>query len=238
MVERLRPLVEACQDREQGAVRFRPATWRPWLEPHGATRVLSAGTPAPGFPAGDRLITRMDLATLRDRADDCPDGLRDLFTATMIWGSGTSNGRGPRHTAAALSDPRLPLALRTTRDAVRAGELRRAYERFAVRGVGRSFFTKWFAAADDRDAASPRALILDDRVLRSLNRLGWSSATAAGSRRRSLRYVTYVQSMHAWAEPLSLDASRLEWIMFELNGQVNAGTGSPTARSAGHNPSE
>ncbi|MFJ9822031.1 hypothetical protein ACIRU3_43715 [Streptomyces sp. NPDC101151] len=34
----------------------------------------------------------------------------------MIWGSGTSNGRGPRYTEAALSDPGMPRVLRTTRE--------------------------------------------------------------------------------------------------------------------------
>jgi hypothetical protein len=83
----------------------------------------------------------MCSASGRRAAGDRPEGLRDLFVAVMIWGSGTTNGRAPRYTGAALGDPRLPGVLDTTRDAVRAGELGRAYAEFRVRGVGRSFFT-------------------------------------------------------------------------------------------------
>ncbi|GAA5008294.1 hypothetical protein GCM10025734_50250 [Kitasatospora paranensis] len=151
MVERLRPLVEAHRDRRQAPVRFRPQTWHPWLEPHAAAHVLALGARIGGAGHGDRLISRDDLAALRQEATgNEPDRLRDLFVAVMIWGSGTTNGRGPRYTADALSDPRLPHVLRTTRSAVRAGRLSAAYDGFALRGVGRSFFTKWFAAVDDR----------------------------------------------------------------------------------------
>ncbi|CAM5737229.1 hypothetical protein SHIRM173S_13168 [Streptomyces hirsutus] len=183
--------------------------------------MLGLGAEEPGSPSGDRLLSRADLAELRQATGDSPDGLRDLFVAVMIWGSGTSNGRGPRYTAAALSDTRLPHVLTTTRNAVRSGELREAYVQFAVRGVGRSFFTKWFAAVDDREATCERALILDDRVFRSLNALGWSSKEAADSRRWSARYVTYVIAMHSWARPLGVTAAWLEWLMFHLNGQVD-----------------
>jgi hypothetical protein len=221
MVGRLRPLVEAHRDRQQLPVRFRPTTWRPWLEPHAASHVLRLGTGTTDPGRGERLVGRDDLAALRrEAADDDPDTLRDLFVAVMIWGSGTTNGRGPRYTADALSDPRLPHVLRTTCHAVRAGELEAAYDAFALRGVGRSFFTKWFAAVDDGAGPGDRALILDNRVLRSLNALGWTSIEAAGTRRRSARYAAYVRAVHTRAGPLEVPAPRLEWLMFHLNGQI------------------
>ncbi|MEW2160500.1 hypothetical protein AB0950_35310 [Streptomyces sp. NPDC007189] len=132
-----------------------------------------------------------------------------------------SNGRGPRYTEAALSDPRLPTVLWTTREAVRAGDLSGAYRKFLLKGVGRSFFTKWFAAVDDRDATCQRALILDDRVFRSLNALGWSSWKAAGTRHWPTRYATYVSSMHDWASSMGVTAEWLEWLLFHLNGRVD-----------------
>ena len=134
------------------------------------------------------LIGCHDLTGLGHVVGDDPDGLHDLFVAVMIRGAGTSNGRGPRYTSAALSDARLPHVLKTTQSAVRAGELSRAYEQFTLRGVRRSCFTKWFAAVDDRADECERALILDDRVFRSLNALGWSSKEAAGTRRWPTRY--------------------------------------------------
>ncbi len=72
---------------------------------------------------------------------------------------------------------------------------------------------------DDRDG--DRALILDNRVLRSLNALGWTSWQAAGTRRLSVRYATYVSSMHGWAADLEVTADRLEWLLFQVNGHVD-----------------
>ncbi|MFJ7041996.1 hypothetical protein ACIQVC_01110 [Streptomyces sp. NPDC101112] len=227
MVERLRPLVVGHRGRRQESVRFRPSTWRPWLEPYHAAHVLGLGTADDASTGGDRLLGRDDLAAARRAAGDSPEGLRDLFVAVMIWGSGTTNGRAPRYTGAALGDPRLPGVLDTTRDAVRSGELGRAYAEFRVRGVGRSFFTKWFAAVDDRGPGHAYALILDDRVFRSLNALGWSSREAAGTRLRPARYVAYVTAMHDWAAALDVTADWLEWLMFDLNGRVRPPWGTP-----------
>jgi len=139
----------------------------------------------------------------------------------MIWGSGTTNGRGPRYAEAALSDTRMPVVLRTTLQAVRSGDLSGAYGQFALNGVRRSFFTKWFAAVDDRDARCDRALILDARVFHPLNALGWTSWQAAGTRRWPPRYATYVRSMHGWASSLNVPADWLEWLLFHLNGHVD-----------------
>ncbi|MFF3972497.1 hypothetical protein ACFYZ6_21985 [Streptomyces rubiginosohelvolus] len=57
--------------------------------------------------------------------------------------------------------------LPSTRDSVRDGHLKAAYRQFTLDGVGRPFFTKWFASVDDRGDDCDRALILDGRVLRS-----------------------------------------------------------------------
>ncbi|MFG2951060.1 8-oxoguanine DNA glycosylase OGG fold protein [Streptomyces adustus] len=222
MVERLRPLVEVHRSRRQSPVRFRPATWRPWLEPHGAAHVLGLGAMDATSTSGDRVVSRDDLATARQALGDDPEGLRDLFVAVMIWGAGITNGRGPRYTSAALGDARLAHVLEATRSAVRVGELTRAYSEFTLRGVQRSFFTKWFATVDDRDAECERALILDDRVFHSLNALGWSSKKAAGTRRWPARYTAYVGAMHEWAGSLGVTAAWLEWLMFDLNGHVEA----------------
>ncbi|WP_256215972.1 hypothetical protein [Streptomyces sp. Ag109_O5-10] len=222
IVERLWPLVEMHRGRQQTAVRFRPATWLPWLEPHGATQALELGALDTASTSGERLISRDDLTVARQALSDDPEGLRDLFVGVMIWGAGTTNGRAPRYTSAALGDTRMPHVLEATRSAVRVGELTRAYTEFTLRGVGRSFFTKWFATVDDRDAECERALILDDRVLRSVNALGWSSREAAGTRRWSARYAAYTGAMHEWAGSLSVTAPWLEWLLFDLNGHVEA----------------
>ncbi|MFE2189127.1 hypothetical protein [Streptomyces sp. NPDC059455] len=219
-MEQLQKLVDRYRDCRQRPVRFRPSTWRPRLEPYGAAHVLDVGVECVS-PSGARLISRGDLVDLRDRVGDDPDGLRDLFVAVMIWGSGTTNGRSPRYTEAALSDPRMPTVLRTTHQAVRSGDLLGAYSQFVLNGVGRSFFTKWFAAVDDRDADCERALILDARVFHSLNVLNWFSWEAAGTRRWPIRYATYVSTMHEWAPSVGVTADRLEWLFFHLNGHMD-----------------
>jgi hypothetical protein len=168
------------------------------------------------------MIGRQDLALLRDEVGSDPAGLRRLFVAVMIWGSGTTNGRGPRYTAAALSDQRLAGVLSCTAALVRSGDLASAYTEFGIRGIGRPFFTKWFAAVDD-GSAGERALILDSRVLQTLNALGWVSHKAAGTKNWPVRYVTYVRAMHSWAEVLDVEPSWLEWLMFDLKGRVQAG---------------
>ncbi|MGV9849944.1 8-oxoguanine DNA glycosylase OGG fold protein [Streptomyces sp. NPDC003442] len=221
MMEQLQKLVDRYRDCGPEAVRFRPITWRPRLEPHGAAHVLDIGVESVSGRSGDRLISRGDLVDLRDRVSDDPDGLRDLFVAVMIWGSGTTNGRGPRYTEAALLDPRLPTVLRTTRQAVRSGDLSEAYRQFVLNGVGRSFFTKWFAAVDDRNADCDRALILNARVFHSLNALEWFSWRAAGTRHWPTRYTTYVSTMHGWAPSVGVTADRLEWLLFHLNGHMD-----------------
>ncbi|MFJ9640076.1 hypothetical protein [Streptomyces sp. NPDC101178] len=221
-MDQLRRLVGANAQRNQAAVRYRPSTWRPWLEPHGAGHVLGIGKEATNGRHGDRELDRHDVTALRSRAGDDPAGLRDLFVAVMIWGSGTTNGRGPRYTSAALADTRLEGVLRDTRASVRNGDLEAAYTRFAVNGVGRSFLTKWFAAVDDRAPDAHRALILDVRVFRSLNALGWSSREAAGVSHWPTRYAVYVNTMHTWARELGVTADWLEWLLFDRNGRVSA----------------
>lgn len=220
-MDQLRRLIDANARRSQAAVRFRPNTWRPWLEPFGAGHILDIGKESTSGRRGDRELGRDDVTALRSHVGDDPTDLRDLFVAVMIWGSGTTNGRGPRYTSAALSDTRLADVLRDTRASVRSGNLEAAYTRFALNGVGRSFFTKWFAAVDDRGRDADRALILDVRVFRSLNALGWSSREAAGVSHWPTRYAVYVSTMHAWARELGVTAEWLEWLLFDRNGRVS-----------------
>ncbi|MFD8465296.1 hypothetical protein ACFV10_09310 [Streptomyces cyaneofuscatus] len=229
-MDQLRRLVDANAQRSQAAVRFRPNTWRPWLEPFEAGHVLDIGKESTSGRRGDRELGRDDVTALRSQVGDDPAGLRDLFVAVMIWGSGTTNGRGPRHTYAALSDARLEDVLRTTRVSVRSGDLKSAYGQFTLDGVRRSFFTKWFAAVDDRGLGADRALILDARVFRSLNALGWTSRGAAGVSHWPTRYAAYVSAMHGWARELGVTAEWLEWLLFDVNGRVHGDA--PSTRKA------
>ncbi|MEW2153669.1 hypothetical protein AB0950_00005, partial [Streptomyces sp. NPDC007189] len=89
-MKQLQKLVVRYGECQQKPVRFRPETWRWRLTSHGAAHVLDIGVRTAHGPSGDRLISRGDLARLREHVGDEPDALRDLFVAVMIWGSGTT----------------------------------------------------------------------------------------------------------------------------------------------------
>jgi hypothetical protein len=202
-------------------VEFRPATWQPWLKGNNdAAAVLHAY--ATDAVSNSGRISRADLAQLSREADaaDHATVIR-LFAATMIWGSGTSNGRCPRYTASALADARLIPSLIATRQLVLEGRPGAAYARFRTDGVGPSFFTKWFWVSGIDRGLSPTPLILDDRVWASLAALGWDSRVAAASRRRNDRYEAYLESMERWAAaklPGISTAEQLEQVLFAWSG--------------------
>ncbi len=77
---------------------------------------------------------------------DHADGHVRLFTATMIWGSGTRNGRGPRNTCRALRAPSLAATLQRSAALVTHEDFASAYVAARLPGVGPAFFTKWLWA--------------------------------------------------------------------------------------------
>lgn len=200
---------------------FRPETWRRWIG-----HCASASSVVDEFRMSDAIassqVSRADLASLSAAVDESDtESVLRLFVATMIWGSGTSNGRGPRYTAAALDDERLLPSLVKSRHLILAGDPAGAYASFRSRGVGPAFFTKWFWAAGLDQDLDPMPLILDARVWASLAALEWSSRDAAGSNRRAKRYVAYLESMGRWVAaglPGVATAEQLEQVMFRWAG--------------------
>ena len=203
-------------------VAYRPATWRPWCISHtAASAIVDQFAGAETDPTGQ--ITRADLVALSSTIGDADDtdGHVRLFVATMLWGSGTSNGRGPRFTGSALDDGHLVPSLIETRSLILDGDPARAYAAFRSRGVGPAFFTKWlWAAGLDRDL-EVTPLILDARVWASLRALGWDSREAAGSKRWAQRYLAYLRAMARWSDELSpavTTPEQLEQVLFKWAG--------------------
>lgn len=150
-----------------------------------------------------RSILRSDLTDLATATDwDSDAQIRRLFVMTMAWGSGTTNGRGPRYTQAALSSETSALeALRDARELVRDGKIAEAYEcAERIHGVGPPFLTKWLWVVGTTLTTFPTPLILDSRVWKGLGDLGWDSRRAANSRRWGERYVAYLNACAVWAE--------------------------------------
>jgi len=168
-------------------------------------------------------ICRSDLAVLAANTDwQNDDEVRKLFVMTMAWGSGTTNGRGPRNTDAALSSVEKPalVGLREARRLLGSGDIAGAYNcARRLDGVGPAFLTKWLwvVGTTVRTAWSP--LILDSRVWGGLSALKWDSRLAANSKRRGKRYVAYLQACAAWASKLGnelQDGTRPEDIEYSL----------------------
>ena len=184
----------------------------------------------------DRVIARpflADLATKAHRSRADGDLVR-LWVATMMWGSGTSYGRGPWRTAQGLADETLLTVLRVTLGHLAEGNVQDAYRAFKVDGCGESFFTKWlWAASLAEDRATPRPLILDDRVrgvLSIANRgsASWKQPRGSNGYIRYIEHVSTVASMLRETNGAGVTAEKVEWLMFER----------PDAGGSGDNTSE
>lgn len=215
VLDRLRPHIDEITTPSDRSVGFHPKTWRPWLasDPTAADLLDELGGDGHGAS-----VDRSCLAELASQlGTDHADGHVRLFTATMIWGSGTRNGRGPRNTCRALRAPSLAATLRLSAALVTHEDFASAYVAARLPGVGPAFFTKWLWAVGLARPRPPRPLILDSLVWASLARLGWNSRDAAGSSRWADRYVAYVSTMHRWATQLDakLPADRLEYFRFQ-----------------------
>jgi len=151
-------------------------------------------------------IHRSDLAKLAAKTDwQNDDQVRKLFVMTMAWGSGTTNGRGPRYTEAALSSVEKPAlaALREARNLLQASDIAGAYDcAWQLDGVGPPFLTKWLWVVGTTVKTPWTPLILDSRVWKGLRALKWDSQRAANSNRWGDRYVAYLKACAAWASPL------------------------------------
>jgi hypothetical protein len=161
-----------------------------------------------------------------------PEQVLQSFVLVMAWGSGTTGSRGLRNTARALSDSdaawkTLVCSARLLREARSAvgGAVLQAHQKFRLCGVGQSFFTKWFSYAGFAPARTWNPLILDSRVLATLNQtLQVSTRTMANDRRWAARYAAYVEQLYRWADEVTTTESpvsgeRLEWIMFAHDGK-------------------
>jgi len=164
--------------------------------------------------------SRADLKALVSPAfrENDPQLIKELFVKTMMWGSGTTNGRGPRYTSKALKESELVAVLIKVRELLLSAQISDAYDLHRrIPGVGPSFHTKllWVIGSDIENLI-PRPLILDDVVWKGLKTAGWSSRKAAGTIRRGKRYEAYLKACEEWATVKKCTSEDIEYSLFEL----------------------
>ncbi|MGY1810152.1 hypothetical protein ACI8AF_22525 [Blastococcus sp. SYSU D00669] len=222
--------------------KVRTATWRPWLRDGGSHRPKSRCTPydearteaalavldgltRETHGRADARIERRDLLARSEKlSSDGDEGLIGLWVATMIWGSGMTNGRGPWRTAQGLAHGPLVDVLRETARLVRADQLDAAFQAFRVTGCGVSFFTKWFWAVSLAAESKGRAYVLDKRVVDCL--ILMHTQADVPSRRWWGQYAGYLDDLEAAAERLSqhypgIDAEKVEYLLFEREAEID-----------------
>ena len=170
---------------EQGQVEINTEIWTNY-------EAIAAVLPKPA-----NSYSRVDLMKLVPVAfsENNHQMISELFVKTMMWGSGTTNGRGPRYTSKALKDCDLAEILIEVRGLLLMSRISDAYDLHRqIPGVGPSFHTKllWVIGSDIEDL-NPRPLILDELVWKGLGAIGWSSVRAAETLRRGRRYIAYIK---------------------------------------------
>jgi hypothetical protein len=222
----------------QRSVSFRPGTWLARLEAardrasaeiqrqlEGACSYIRMGFPI----QGDATITRADLVALSQRllgTGKTDLDLISMWVATMAWGSGKTNGRGPWRLEQSLCARQLVGTLRSTHELVQRGQLAEAHAAFDVYGIGESFFTKWFWVASLSAPQERRALILDKRVRTTLWRL---QPTPPIVPKTSTDYATFVAAMHDIgrvvlpADMAGDAAEKVEWLLFDRRSARSTG---------------
>ena len=192
----------------QEPVLINPSVWTAYPE------IKSVVPKPPAFISRNDL---KDAAVSAFKLNDLSE-LPRLFVKTMMWGSGTTNGRGPRYTASALRRSDIAQLMMKIHEDLTGGKIEEAYGLHKkIHGVGPSFHTKllWVVgSAIETKGLTP--LILDDRVWAGLKRIGWNSRKSAGSRNRGKRYRAYLSACDFWAKENHCSQEDIEFTLFEL----------------------
>ena len=195
----------------QKAVNINPAVW---MDYEAISRVI---------PHPETSINREELRSLARSAFDGNGALlSELFVKTMMWGSGTTNGRGPRYTNKALVEGNPHDVLIDIHRYMQSSDIESAYYLYRrLPGVGPSFHTKllWVVGSTISEL-KPRPLILDELVWLGLKEIQWNSVKASGSVRRGARYVAYLNECKRLSEIFSCSPEDIEFSLFALGKQI------------------
>lgn len=161
-------------------------------------------------------IRRLDIVPFayEAAASENRSSIRQLFIATMLWGYGTV-GYGPWRMAHITKDiDQLDQVLMTTLRHIKYGELRAAYNTIQdahIPFLGQSYFTKFLYFAGLGCGINRYPLILDMRILQSLNTLLGARLFSNGT---ADDYLNYLLTLHEWAEIIDCRADSIEYLLF------------------------
>jgi len=222
-------------------VDLNPDSWRPWIVDGKQQKSNEMSPLAPDIARSSQAVLELtscsnklsrknlvDLATRARSSVDQSEDLIALWVATMMWGSGTTNGRGPWRTSQGLRFVHLHESLQTTRQLVVGGELDSAFAMLSrghlkIPGCGPAFFTKWLWAASLTETEPPiRPLILDTRVKASIKNATGPTNWVTGAD----GYLSYCLTLDAVAHRLTdttklagITSEKVEWLLFDRNDQ-------------------
>ena len=210
---RIEATFEILSSEQQKPVDINPTVWTKY-------EVISEVLPHPMSS-----YSRADLKALVSLAfrENNPQLIKELFVKTMMWGSGTTNGRGPRYTSKALKEGKPVEVLIKVRELLKSSQISDAYDLHRqIPGVGPSFHTKllWVIGSDIENLI-PRPLILDDVVRKGLKAIGWSSRKDAELYRLGKRYEAYLKACEVLASEVlasekECTAEDIEYSLFTL----------------------
>lgn len=181
----------------------------------------------------EQLPDRVDRQMIRDVVmSELGSGrVLSAFVPAMVWGWGTTSGRGALRTRWILteigdrSQPPAPLPVvasvgerlvagaQAAREAGPEEAYRLMNNEGAIKHFGRSYFTKWlyFASALNGPDDAAAAPILDDKIT------GWlGRETELSLDRSTASYAQYVELLACWGEPYGRTRVQVENAIFKL----------------------
>lgn len=181
----------------------------------------------------DQLPQRVDRQVILDVVLSELDAGRVLsaFVPAMVWGWGTTSGRGALRTRWILTEtddrshpPELLSVAPDLCDRLEAGAMAARddgpHEAFrlmnnegAIKHLGRSYFTKWlyFASALEGPDDAAAAPILDDKIT------GWLGKEAGlVLDKTTASYAQYLDLLECWGEPYGRTRVQVEKAIFKL----------------------
>lgn len=156
-----------------------------------------------------RILQHVAREAIGKPSDD--EALITAWATAMMWGSGRTNGRGPRNTRKSLSDSNLVCYLRASVQDVGTHDFTQTVTGTKIKGVGLAFSSKWAWVLSLGAAAASVHLVLDARVRETLDRVSHGLG-------KTLSYADYLRlATDAATQIGGVTAEDVEYLLFARN---------------------